>query len=151
MLESVRGSCFVNSLYIDLFSSFICFCYYPIFFFIFVPSLSEAAGEEGKKQFLQEIEFMKQIGSHRNVLSMLGYWVKSEPIMLILEYVPYGDLLQWLRNKRQVRRYITMITILKSLFLLYPKTNAKYLLFPRELNVIFAHCQGSRKFINRPI
>ncbi|KAJ7389181.1 hypothetical protein OS493_032985 [Desmophyllum pertusum] len=44
---------------------------------------------------------MKQLGSHRNVLSMLGCWVKSKPIMLILEYVPHGDLLQWLRNKRQ--------------------------------------------------
>ena len=61
----------------------------------------ERAGEEGRNQLLQEIEFMKQIGSHRNVLSMLGYWVKSEPIMLILEYVPHGDLLHWLRNKRQ--------------------------------------------------
>jgi len=45
------------------------------------------ATEGGEDLFLQEIEFMKQIGSHRNVLSMLGYWVKSEPIMLILEYV----------------------------------------------------------------
>ena len=45
---------------------------------------------------------MKKIGSHRNVLSMIGYWERSGPIMLILEYVPHGDLLQWLRNKRQV-------------------------------------------------
>lgn len=68
--------------------------------------IAEAAGEEGKELFLQEIEFMKQIGSHRNVLSMLGYWVKSEPIMLILEYAPQGDLLQWLRSQRQqVRKY----------------------------------------------
>lgn len=66
-----------------------------------VKVLLEAAGDEGKKQFLQEIDLMKQIGFHRNVLSMLGYWVRSEPIMLILEYVPHGDLLQWLRKKRQ--------------------------------------------------
>ena len=71
------------------------------FFFFKSP---ERYTEEGKNQFLSEIEFMKQIGSHRNVLSMLGYWVKSEPIMLILEYVPHGDLLQWLRNKRQLVR-----------------------------------------------
>ena len=63
--------------------------------------ISEIAGEEGKELFLQEIELIKQIGSHRNVLRMVGYWVKSEPIMLILEYVPHGDLLHWLRNKRQ--------------------------------------------------
>ena len=62
---------------------------------------SARAGEEGKEQFLKEIELMKQIGSHRNVVGMLGYWVKSEPIMLIMEYIPYGDLLQWLRDKRQ--------------------------------------------------
>ncbi|XP_078358616.1 uncharacterized protein LOC144643290 isoform X2 [Oculina patagonica] len=67
--------------------------------------LLERAGEEGRFQLLQEIEFMKAIGSHRNVLSMLGYWVKSEPIMLILEYVPHGDLLQWLRNQRQQINY----------------------------------------------
>ena len=68
--------------------------------------LLEEAHEEGRHQLLQEIELMKKIGSHRNVLSMLGYWVRTEPIMLILEYVPHGDLLQWLRNKRlQVRIY----------------------------------------------
>jgi len=61
---------------------------------------SERAREEGKQQFLREIELMKEIGFHRNIMSMLGYWVRSEPIMLILEYVPHGDLLQWLRNKR---------------------------------------------------
>ena len=43
---------------------------------------------------------MKAIGSHRNIVSMLGCWVNSDPIFLVLEYVPYGDLLHWLRNKR---------------------------------------------------
>lgn len=71
---------------------------------------SARAGEEGKEQFLNEIELMKQIGSHRNVVSMLGYWVKSEPIMLILEYIPYGDLLQWLRDKRQLVGYDALVT-----------------------------------------
>ena len=80
--------------------------------------LSEAAGDEGKKQFLQEIDLMKQIGFHRNVLGMLGYWVRSEPILLILEYVPHGDLLKWLRKKRQVRNYkiITKTIILLVYF-----------------------------------
>jgi len=56
--------------------------------------------EEAKSQFLEEIELMKAIGSHRNIVSMLGCWVNSDPIFLELEYVPYGDLLHWLRNKR---------------------------------------------------
>ena len=63
--------------------------------------LSERAGEEGQEQFVREISFMQRVGTHRNVLSMIGYWDRSEPIMLILEYVPHGDLLQWLRKKRQ--------------------------------------------------
>ena len=56
--------------------------------------------EEAKNQFLEEIELMKVIGSHRNIVSMLGCCVKSDPIFLLLEYVPYGDLQHWLRNKR---------------------------------------------------
>ena len=60
----------------------------------------DTTDEEAKSQFLEEIELMKAIGAHRNIVSMLGCWVNSDPIFLVLEYVPYGDLLHWLRNKR---------------------------------------------------
>ncbi|CAH3159732.1 unnamed protein product [Porites evermanni] len=63
--------------------------------------LPENATEEDKRQLVREIELMKEVGTHRNIVSMLGYWIQSHPIMLIMEYVPNGDLLQWLRNKRQ--------------------------------------------------
>ena len=56
--------------------------------------------EEARSQFLEEIEIMKAIGSNKNIVSMLGCWVHSDPIFLMLEYVPYGDLQHWLRNKR---------------------------------------------------
>ena len=68
----------------------------------------ENAGEEGKRQFLQEIDLMKDVGSHRNILNILGFWIRSEPIMLIMEYVPHGDLLKWLRNKRQQIKLVTV-------------------------------------------
>ena len=71
-------------------------CLSLLFFF-----LSENAMEQDKRQLLREIEVMKEVGTHRNIVSMLGYWIQSPPIMLIMEYVPNGDLLQWLRNKRQ--------------------------------------------------
>ena len=61
----------------------------------------ENSTEEDKRQLVREIELMKEVGTHRNIVSMLGYWIQSPPIMLIMEYVPNGDLLQWLRNKRQ--------------------------------------------------
>ena len=44
---------------------------------------------------------MKSIGYHKNVVSMLGCWVNNDPIFLLLEYVPYGDLRHWLINKRK--------------------------------------------------
>ena len=62
---------------------------------------SENAMEQDKRQLLREIEVMREVGTHRNIVSMLGYWIQSPPIMLIMEYVPNGDLLHWLRNKRQ--------------------------------------------------
>lgn len=60
----------------------------------------DTTDEEARSQFLEEIEIMKAIGSHKNIVSMLGCWVHSDPIFLMLEYVPYGDLQHWLRNKR---------------------------------------------------
>ena len=60
----------------------------------------DTTDEEARNQFLEEIEIMKAIGSHKNIVSMLGCWVNSDPIFLMLEYVPYGDLQHWLRNKR---------------------------------------------------
>ena len=82
------------------------YCFYgliltDILLFINSRFCLENAGEEEKRQFLQEIDLMKDVGSHRNILSILGFWIRSEPIMLIMEYVPHGDLLKWLRNKRQ--------------------------------------------------
>ena len=62
---------------------------------------SESAADEDKRQLVREIELMKEVGTHRNIVSMLGYWIQSPPIMLIMEYVPNGDLLQWLRKRRQ--------------------------------------------------
>ena len=72
-----------------------------VFLLLLLLLFLENAGEEEKRQFLQEIDLMKDVGSHPNILSIFGFWVRSEPIMLIMEYVPHGDLLQWLRNKRQ--------------------------------------------------
>ncbi|PFX16936.1 Proto-oncogene tyrosine-protein kinase receptor Ret [Stylophora pistillata] len=66
--------------------------------------LLENASDEGKELFKKEIEFMSRVGFHRNILNMIGYWTRSEPIMLLLEYVPHGDLLQWLRKRsRQIK------------------------------------------------
>ena len=49
---------------------------------------------------MNEIKLLKEIGKHQNVLSFLGCWTASEPLLLIIEYIAHGDLLHWLRRKR---------------------------------------------------
>ena len=70
-----------------------------MFFFL----LAGNATDEQQSEFLAEIELMKTMGNHRNVLSFLGCWTTTKPFHLIIEYVAHGDLRQWLiRKRRQV-------------------------------------------------
>ena len=74
---------------------------------------SDLTDKEARDQLLEEIELFKSIGCHRNVVRMLGCWVSSDPIFLLLEYLPYGDLLNWLRKKRQQVQLISEHTKVK--------------------------------------
>ncbi|XP_078371996.1 uncharacterized protein LOC144655586 [Oculina patagonica] len=65
-----------------------------------VKELHENANEDQRREFLNEIELMKKVGKHQNVLSFLGCWTTTKPLLLIIEYVAHGDLLHWLRRKR---------------------------------------------------
>ena len=53
-----------------------------------------------RKEFLDEIQLMKAVGSHRNIVNMIGCCTVVEPMFLLVEYVPYGDLLHYLRKHR---------------------------------------------------
>ena len=53
-----------------------------------------------EKDFLQEINLMKSIGFHKNIVNLIGASTQMEPLCLVLEYMPYGDLLHYLRKKR---------------------------------------------------
>jgi len=57
--------------------------------------------EEQKDEFLFEIATMKLLGAHQNVVSMVGCCTLQDQKFLVIEYVPFGDLLHWLRNKRR--------------------------------------------------
>ena len=62
--------------------------------------------EDQKEEFLHEIEQMKLLGSHQNIVSLVGCCTLQEHKFLVIEYVPFGDLLQWLRRRRRsVRRF----------------------------------------------
>ena len=63
-----------------------------------IPADDESLGQ--KDLFREEINAMKTLGKHRNIVNLIGCVTLSEPLQLILEYVPYGNLLDWLRKRR---------------------------------------------------
>ena len=62
--------------------------------------LSDDPSEVQKEEFLFEIAMMKLLGAHQNIVSLVGCCTLQEHKFLVIEYVPFGDLLQWLRRKR---------------------------------------------------
>jgi len=53
--------------------------------------------EEHKKKFLQEGRILKQY-DHPNIVRFIGICVQKQPIMIVMELVPGGSLLSFLRN-----------------------------------------------------
>ena len=53
--------------------------------------------EQHKADLLDEIEVMKQLGKHQNIVSLIGASTKKEPVLLVMEYMPYGNLQAFLR------------------------------------------------------
>lgn len=49
---------------------------------------------------MKEIEAMKQLGNHPNIVGMLGYCTQSSSLCLIMDFCPLGDLRQYLLNCR---------------------------------------------------
>ena len=58
------------------------------------------ASEDQNKEFLREIEQMKLLGAHQSIVSLVGCCTLQEHKFLVIEYVSFGDLLQWLRRRR---------------------------------------------------
>ncbi|EDO49126.1 predicted protein [Nematostella vectensis] len=65
-----------------------------------VKKLNAMATMEDRRNFLSEIEMMKQLGKHLNIVSILGCVTHAGQLCLITEYCPYGDLRNYLRAIR---------------------------------------------------
>ena len=50
-----------------------------------------------RDELLREINLMKQIGYHANVVRLVGACTVCDPIALIMEYMPYGNLQTFLQ------------------------------------------------------
>ncbi|XP_068733307.1 fibroblast growth factor receptor 3-like [Montipora capricornis] len=65
-----------------------------------VKMLKAGAPESDKKDLLSELEVMKTLKPHAHVIKLMGCVTQSEPLFVLIEYVPYGDLLGYLRKSR---------------------------------------------------
>ena len=63
--------------------------------------ISDNATNNQKNDFLEDINLMKAIGSHKNIVSLIGCCTKSTPNFLIVEFAAKGDLLTYLRERRK--------------------------------------------------
>lgn len=65
-------------------------------------NLNASIESEVRQQFLEEIEIMKKVGTHPNLVSLVGYCIQpNKPICILLEYMQGGDLLSYLHLKRK--------------------------------------------------
>ena len=72
--------------------------------------LAGTATSESKALFLEEIELMKKVSttSNNHIVQLIGYILLEEPMAMVMEYVPFGDLhsnlIKW---KEQVQLYLS--------------------------------------------
>ncbi|XP_073256124.1 proto-oncogene tyrosine-protein kinase receptor Ret-like [Porites lutea] len=65
-----------------------------------VKMLKANAPASDKKDLLSELDVMKKLKPHPHVVKLLGCVTETEPLLVLIEYVPYGDLLGYLRKSR---------------------------------------------------
>ena len=71
-----------------------CFC---ISNFLFLAT----AIDTEEKDLLEEIDLMKSMGFHKNIINIIGASTMMKPFFLVLEYMCHGDLLRYKRKKRE--------------------------------------------------
>uniref|UniRef100_A0A183VFV7 Protein kinase domain-containing protein n=2 Tax=Toxocara canis TaxID=6265 RepID=A0A183VFV7_TOXCA len=65
-----------------------------------VKTLPSYADEQTRTDFFNEIEFMKKLGYHAHIVSLIGCVSNLEEPMIVVEYFANGDLLRYLRNNK---------------------------------------------------
>lgn len=48
--------------------------------------------DEDKEEFFSEIQTMKTVPRHANIVALLGFCTLKEPLQIVMEYVGCGDL-----------------------------------------------------------
>ncbi|XP_067031687.1 uncharacterized protein [Acropora muricata] len=70
------------------------------FLTVAVKMMQNASDSDQRREFLEEMQIMKTVGSHKNIVTFLGCCTVREPMFLLTEFLPYGCLLKYLRKHR---------------------------------------------------
>lgn len=70
-----------------------------------VKTLKENASDAERNDLLSELQVLKSLEPHINVVRLLGCCTEKDPIFVILEYVNMGKLQTFLRNSRVEKHY----------------------------------------------
>ncbi|XP_078381425.1 uncharacterized protein LOC144664188 [Oculina patagonica] len=60
----------------------------------------ENAPDSDRKDLLSELQLMKKLKPHPHVIKLMGCVTETDPLLVLIEYIPYGDLLGYLRKSR---------------------------------------------------
>lgn len=70
--------------------------------YVAVKIVKESDSETSRRDLLAELELLKLIDPHPNVIGLLGCCTRQDPLMVIVEFCAYGDLQSYLRHCRGV-------------------------------------------------
>ena len=70
-------------------------------YFIAVVCLEGASIDE-YKDLASELKILIHIGEHKNIVNLLGACTRGQRLLVIMEYAPHGNLLKFLRDKRDI-------------------------------------------------
>ncbi|XP_078379588.1 proto-oncogene tyrosine-protein kinase receptor Ret-like [Oculina patagonica] len=62
--------------------------------------IKENALESDRKDLLSELELMKKLKPHPHVIKLMGCVTETDPLLVLIEYAPFGNLLGYLRKSR---------------------------------------------------
>ncbi|XP_056288938.1 fibroblast growth factor receptor 1b isoform X2 [Pseudoliparis swirei] len=67
-----------------------------------VKMLKADATEKDLSDLISEMEMMKMIGKHKNIINLLGACTQGGPLYVVVEYASQGNLREFLRTRRPV-------------------------------------------------
>ncbi|XP_066027919.1 ephrin type-A receptor 3 isoform X2 [Pocillopora verrucosa] len=76
--------------------------YKPLNSEVAVKSLKGNASKRDLEDMLTELDLMKILKPHPHVVELIGCCIEKDPLLVVLEYLPYGDLLGYLRKSRGI-------------------------------------------------